>query len=755
MNTNTTHSASLLHRSFPVLGLSCASCAASVQSMLLSLDGVRAAAVNYANSTAAVEYDQTQIQASAFKKAIQSIGYDLVIESEEKQDQAVEKALYHQYKRLRSRSIWSVMISIPLIIISMWGIHLPFNGIIQWLLATPVLFIFGRSFYRNAYNQAVHYKAGMDLLVSLSTLVAYLYSLSVLLFPGFWASKGLPGHLYFESAAIVITFLLLGKLLELGAKGRSASDIKKLMSKSPFFATVITDGQPKQVSVNTLKIGDQLLVKPGESIPVDGQIRSGQPLIDEKMITGEPLASQKQPGDMVFAGTLNKNTSFELLATKVGSDTVLASIVRMVREAQGNKAPIERLVDKIAGKFVAFVMIIALLTFLSWWWLAGTEQLSRAIIAVVTVLIIACPCALGLATPAAIMVGIGRGAHLGILIKDATQLETLSSVTDIVLDKTGTLTIGSPVITEAIWLENHNQYKTILYSIESNAHHPLAQAVAIYAEELMAQHKNMETQDTSDIPVKVTVIPGRGIEATVGKVQYYVGNNLLMLDNGISINFNQQAAFYASHQNDTIVYFAKADTYELIAVMALCDELKPEAISTIQRLKDQNIHLHMLTGDNGTTAKHIAGIAGISHYQGNLLPEDKLKYIEALQKNGKIVAMVGDGINDSAALVKANISMAMSKGSAIAMDVAGITIVGDYLDKIPDSIMLSRLTNRTIKNNLFWAFFYNLTGIPIAAGILYPFSHIMLNPMIAGAAMALSSLCVLTASLRLRYRTLQ
>jgi len=745
----------LQHRSFPVLGLFCASCAASVQSMLSSQPGVVTAAVNYANATAVVDYDPASVQEEQLQQAIRGIGYDLVIGKEASAAEVVEKSSRDSYRKLKSHTLWAAIFSLPLMVISMWGMAVPYNGILMWALATPVLLIFGRRFFVSAYKQALHAKAGMDTLVALSTGVAYLYSLTVLLFPEFWSSKGLPGHLYFESAAVVITFILLGKLLEMQAKGRTAADIKKLMGTQPAVATLIENGQQQQVPVHSLKKGDHLLVKPGEAIAVDGRILSGMPLINESMITGEPLAAQKQKDDTVYAGTLNENTPFEMIAMQIGSDTVLASIIALVKDAQGSKAPIEKLVDKIAARFVLGVLMIAALTFLLWWWLGGTAEISRGVVAVVTVLVIACPCALGLATPAAIMVGIGRAAAMGILIKDATHLQTLAGVTDIVLDKTGTLTTGKPAIQEAIWPDYTHQHAEILLSIESSSQHPLAEAVASYARQLLQEQSASGQLTNSPASAHGTFLPGLGLEAMVHGVPYYVGNTRLLTEKQISWKTEASDEFSAKHKNDTVIYFAGGQNKNLIAVLALADSLKPEAKPALHRLRTQNISIHMLTGDSLSAASHIAAQAGITSYKAALLPADKLTYIEALQQKGRTVAMIGDGINDSAALAKADISMAMSKGSAVAMDVAGMTLVGDRLDKIADGLQLSRLTNRTIRENLFWAFIYNLIGIPIAAGILYPFSGFMLNPIIAGAAMALSSLCVLAASLRLRYRPLK
>ncbi|GAB3359748.1 heavy metal translocating P-type ATPase [Arachidicoccus ginsenosidivorans] len=784
-----------IHQSLPVLGLSCASCAASVQSMLASQPGVNKVAVNYANAMATIDYDPWIIRQDALQEAIRSIGYDLVLETDEEAAAVVEKAELNQYKKLKSGATFSLLFSLPLMALSMWGMQLPYADIFMLMLATPVVFIFGRRFFISAFRQLRHGKAGMDTLVALSTGVAYFYSVAVMLLPTFWAKKGLPGHLYFESAAVVIAFILLGKLLEMRAKGRTAADIKKLMGAQPATATVLVNDQPQIIAVRDIQVGDQLLVKPGEAIAVDGAILSGRPLINESMVTGEAIPSQKESGDSVYAGTINENTAFTMRADKVGRNTVMASIIRLVREAQGSKAPIEQLVDKIAARFVAGVLCIALLTFFIWWAFGGPAELSRGIIAVVTVLVIACPCALGLATPAALMVGIGRGATMGILIKDAAHLQKLAGVTDIVLDKTGTLTLGKPVVQEGLWLDDDRDINAgypksaarLLAAIERSSQHPLAEAITSYA--ISVYGKDYSKNNDIDFDhnanaasyINSVFLPGLGVEATLGNDVYYVGNARLMAEKNIVVNAGSEkdvspekpvdfltpmrhdltaiTSFLQAHTTHTIVYFAQKSAKDnrgtLLSVMALADILKPDALLTLQRLGHQGIGLHMLTGDNEAAAALVASQTGINRYLAGQLPADKLAYIKTLQTQGKSVAMIGDGINDSAALAQADISIAMSKGSHVAMDVAGMTIVGDQLSKIADGILLSRLTGKTIRENLFWAFFYNLIGIPIAAGILYPFTGFMLNPMIAGAAMALSSICVLAASLRLRYRKLK
>ena len=799
----------IVHRNFPVLGLSCASCAASVASTLEHQKGVQHVAVNYANQTARVDYDPSLTNDQSLQRAVRAIGYDLVVEQDDEAagdiTEQKNRAIFRSVKR---SALFATLLSIPLVIISMWGMHWPYSGWLMLLLATPVVFVSGSRFFISAYKQLLHGKAGMDTLVALSTSVAYLYSLAVLLLPDFWAAKGLPGHLYFESAAVVICFILLGKVLEIRARGRTSADIKKLMGSRPTRANIIENGEIRRVPVSEILPGHELIVRPGEAIAVDGTVRTGQPFIDESMITGEPVAVSKSVSDTLYAGTLNTHTSFTMTATKVGSATTLSAIIRLVKEAQGSKAPIQRLVDKIAARFVAAVLIIAVITFLCWWLIGGTAQISRGILAMVSVLVIACPCALGLATPAAVMVGIGRGASLGILIKDAAHLQKLAGVTDIVLDKTGTLTTGKPSVQAALWLHQEAALKRLLSAIEQRAQHPLSEAVVDYIDPEQKKSKDVMRLpgDTTPAPLndpftglETTFLPGLGLEASFNKdgtgIQdtleytgpsgltdaasgsfsnlqlnnYYVGNEKLMQRYLIDYNIPSVMDFISLHKGDTIIYFGyqpgldeagitttrpSKKTGVLIGILAIADTLKQDAQDMITRLNHWNIRTHILSGDHQEAVQQVADKTHIQYAFGGLLPEDKLTYIRRLQSEGSVVAMVGDGINDSAALAGADISIALSAGSAVAMDVAGVTLVGHQLSKITQGITLSRQTNKTISGNLFWAFIYNLIGIPVAAGILYPFTGFMLDPMIAGAAMALSSISVLMSSLRLRYRSL-
>jgi P-type Cu2+ transporter len=730
-------------KTYPVLNMSCASCASSSQSMLESEPGVIKVAVNYANATAQVEYIPTITNPAKLKAALQSIGYDLMIdESDEAKDQ-LEDLHRMKYESLRKRTISSIILSIPTVIIGMAFMDWRYANYVMWLLSTPVILIFGRQFFVNGWKQAKHLSANMDTLVALSTGVAYLFSVFNTLFPGFWHSRGLHAHVYFEASAVVIAFILLGKLLEEKAKGKAGSAIKKLMGLQPKTVTIVHEGgNEMEMPIASVKVGDTLLVKPGEKIAVDGTLTTGTSFVDESMISGEPIPIEKKQGDKVFAGTINQKGSFRFTADKVGGETVLAQIIKMVQEAQGSKAPVQKLVDKIAGIFVPIVIAIAILSLFAWIILGGENGLTQGLLAFVTVLVIACPCALGLATPTAIMAGVGKGAENGILIKDAESLELAKKVNAIVLDKTGTITEGKPVVTDIEWLNGDSKDISILLSIERQSEHPLAEAVIKHfekADSITAQ--NFES------------ITGLGAKAQVNGMTYYIGNaSLLNTHNIVIATALQQAANKWFSEAKTVVYFANEK--ETLAAIAIADKIKDTSKAAIQQLQSLGIDVYMLTGDNTSTAKAIAEQTGIKHFKAEVLPAQKASFIKELQSQGKVVAMVGDGINDSNALAQADVSIAMGKGSDIAMDVAKMTIISSDLTKIARAIKLSKYTVAAIRQNLFWAFIYNLIGIPIAAGALYYVNGFTLNPMLAGAAMAFSSISVVANSLRLKTKKL-
>jgi P-type Cu2+ transporter len=729
-----------IKKTFPVLEMTCASCAVSTESMIRSLPGVTEASVNFANATVQVEYIPTLVSPQQMKAAVQSIGYDLIIDESEDAKDALEELQRIKFNQLRFKTIGAIILSMPLLVIGMFFMDMPYANYIMWALATPVVILFGRQFFINAWKQARNRSANMDTLVALSTGVAYIFSVFNTLNPGYWHSKGLHAHVYFETAAVVIAFILLGKMLEEKAKGNTSSAIKKLMGLQPKTVTVVhAGGHQMQMPVASLKVGDIVLVKPGERIAVDGLVMQGSSFVDESMISGEPVPVEKLKDNLVFAGTINQKGSFEFRADKVGAETVLAQIIRMVQEAQGSKAPVQKLVDKVSAIFVPVVILVAVASLIAWVVLGGENGFTQGLLALVTVLVIACPCALGLATPTAIMAGVGKGAENGILIKDAESLELSRKVNAIVLDKTGTITEGKPEVSDVYWSGGNVRPENILVAIEKKSEHPLAEAVVRY-------FKGVAGPVVSDFQS----ITGAGAKARVDGAWYFIGNAALMRDNKISVSPGViSKADEWLNQANTVVYFA--NDKEVLGIVAIADKIKTSSKEAVRQLQEAGIKVYMLTGDNAVTARAVAGQAGILHYKAEVLPAQKAEFVRKLQQEGKIVAMVGDGINDSSALAQADVSIAMGRGSDIAMNVAKMTIISSDLAKIPKAIRLSKLTVATIRQNLFWAFIYNVVGIPIAAGLLYPFTGFLLNPMIAGAAMALSSVSVVTNSLRLKW----
>lgn len=729
-------------QTFPVLGMTCASCASSAESIVKHQEGVVSSSVNFATGNLTVEYLPDMTDATQLQKAVQSAGYDLLLEDESKQQETLETIHAEKFQKLKTKTIWAVLLSLPVVVIGMFFMNMPYANEIMWLFSTPVVIWLGRDFFVNAWKQAKHRSANMDTLVALSTGIAYIFSVFNMLFADFWHQRGLHAHVYFEAAAVIITFILLGKLLEERAKGNTSSAIKKLMGLQPKTVIVIeADGTERQKPIEDVNAGDIILVKPGEKIAVDGMVVSGNSYVDESMLSGEPVPVLKKENEKVFAGTINQKGSFQFKAVKVGKETMLAQIIKMVQDAQGSKAPVQKLVDKIAGIFVPVVMGIAVLTFILWLVLGGENGVVQGLLAAVTVLVIACPCALGLATPTAIMVGVGKGAEQGILIKDAESLELAKKVDAIILDKTGTITEGRPQVTGIEWLDNDDTTKDILLSIEKQSEHPLAEAVV----NNFGNISNLAKVENFDS------ITGKGAKADHNNETYFVGNKKLLAENNISIAEQlQNQADEWGKLSKTVIWFS--DSKQALSVVAISDKIKDTSVQAIQEMQEMGIDLYMLTGDNEATAKAIAEQTGIKHYKAEVLPQHKADFVKELQRKGKVVAMVGDGINDSTALATADVSIAMGKGSDIAMDVAKMTIISSDLTKIPQAIRLSKQTVATIKQNLFWAFIYNLIGIPIAAGILYPINGFLLNPMIAGAAMALSSVSVVSNSLRLKWK---
>lgn len=731
----------IFKETYPVLGMSCASCAGSAESIIQQQEGVEEASVNYGTGNLTVTYQSKITSTEKLQQALQSAGFDLLLEDESQQQETLEAIQEDYFKQLQFKTIWAVILSLPVVIIGMFFMNMPFANLIMFAFSTPVVVWLGRDFFLGAWKQAKNKMANMDTLVALSTGIAYVFSVFNMLFMDFWMKRGIHAHVYFEAASVIITFILIGKLLEAKAKGNTSTALKKLIGLQPKTVIVVQDnGVEVILPIEKVKIGDQLLVKPGEKIAVDGVVVTGDSYVDESMLSGEPISVHKEKGDKVFAGTINQKGSFQFQALKVGKETMLSQIIKMVQDAQGSKAPVQKLVDKIAGIFVPTVIAIAIITFIVWSVFGGEHAMVQALMASVTVLVIACPCALGLATPTAIMVVVGKGAENGILIKDAESLELAQKVNAIILDKTGTITEGRPEVSDLFWLNENETHPSILFSLEKKSEHPLAEAVVKYLSDTKSVQLN-----------QFESITGKGAKAKYQDETYFVGNIKWLLEQNIfiSVDLKSKSETWLS-QSKTVVWFA--NNKEALAVMAISDQIKPTSINAIKKLQDQGIEVYMLTGDNQQTAKAIAEQTGVKNYKAEVLPQDKADFVKALQQQGKIVAMVGDGINDSTALATADVSIAMGKGSDIAMDVAKMTIISSDLSKISQAIRLSQQTVTTIRQNLFWAFIYNIIGIPIAAGILYPINGFLLNPMLAGAAMALSSVSVVSNSLRLKWK---
>lgn len=738
----THQSAKFVKASFPVLEMTCSACAVSVESMLKATNGVREAGVNFATQTAWIEYDEQVATPVDLQNSVRAIGYDLVVEADD--PQAVqEEAQRNHYRRLKIRTIWSSVLAAPVVALGMFFMDEPFAPFLSLLLSVPVIFYFGKGFFVNAWKQARFGKANMDTLVALSTGIAFIFSAFNTIFPDFWHARGLHAHVYYEAAVVVMAFISLGKLLEEKAKSNTSSAIKKLMGLQPKTVRAYIDGVERDLPVSEVKKGYVIVVKPGERIPVDGEVIKGESYVDEKMISGEPVPVLKSAGDKVFAGTVNQKGAFQFEAHKVGGETILAQIIKMVQQAQGSKAPVQKLVDRISAIFVPALIAIAVLTFIVWIVAGGEHALTHALLTSVTVLVIACPCALGLATPTAIMVGVGKGAENNILIKDAESLELAHRVNAVVLDKTGTITEGKPVVTDLIWLnENGNEkYQDFLYSIEGLSEHPLAEAVV---NELSTRGAKRISHDFFES------ITGRGVKAIIGGETFLVGNEKLINGNDVMVPEQvRQIVFRLQGEAKTVMYFVAGST--IVGLIAVADKVKATSKTAVKTLLKNGIEVYMLTGDNEETAKAVARQIGISQFKSQVLPAEKAEFVKMLQSAGKVVAMVGDGINDSQALAQADVSIAMGKGSDIAMDVAKVTLITSDLQSIPKALKLSSKTVQGIRQNLFWAFIYNVIGIPLAAGVLFPFNGFLLDPMIAGAAMALSSVSVVANSLRLRF----
>lgn len=724
----------------PVLEMSCAVCANNVESTVKGLTGVEEASVNFAANTLSVKYNPSEISLQQMQDAVRAAGYDLIIESEDPLSEQEEMSRKH-YLKLKRNTIGAWVLSVPLALLGMVFMHMPYANWIMMVLALAIMLLFGRSFYVSGLRHALMGKANMDTLVALSTSIAFIFSFFNTVYPQFWYERGLEPHVYYEASGVIIAFVLLGKLMEERAKNSTSSAIKGLMGLQPKTARLVLDGKEEEVPISSLQKGNVVSVRPGEKIPVDGKLLQGSSSVDESMLSGEPIPVAKTTGDRVLAGTINQKGAFTMEATGVGNETILAQIVRMVQAAQGSKAPVQRIVDKISGIFVPVVVLLSIITFVCWMLIGGTGYFSYALLSAVSVLVIACPCALGLATPTALMVGMGKGAERHILIKDAFALENLCKIDTIVLDKTGTLTEGIPVVTDSCWLSDPKAlYLDILYTAEQKSEHPLASAIIRWLEESGATTSEAESFES---------LTGRGIRVNVGGVTYWVGNLGLLKMFGANIPDDTMKQIHGWEEDGkSIVYYGMED--KLLAALAISDRIKPTSFAAVKELTAMGIDVHLLTGDGVKTAERVAATLGIKHFKAEVMPNDKEEYIVALQEQGRKVAMVGDGINDSQALACADVSIAMGKGTDIAMDVAMVTLITSDLLSLPEAIKLSRRTVKLIHQNLFWAFIYNLIGIPLAAGVLFPVNGLLLNPMLASAAMAFSSVSVVLNSLRLK-----
>ena len=729
---------------YPVMGMHCAACANNVEKIVKKQEGVEDASVNLAAAVLTVDFNSDVVSPEQLKDAVMKIGFDLIIDEDNSMEEQ-EEAEHSYYEQLQRKTVVAWIFALPVAFMGMFFMDFP--GINWWMLvlSLPVLFYSGHAFYVNAWKQAKHFTSNMDTLVALSTSIAFLFSLFNTLYPQFWYEQGLEPHVYYEAATVIIAFVLVGKLMEEKAKGKTSMAIRKLMGLQPKTARILRDGKEEDILISELKKGDKVSVRPGERVPVDGLIVEGDTFIDESMISGEPIPVEKKLNDKVLAGTINQNGAFVMSAEKVGRETVLAQIIRMVQEAQGSKAPVQRIVDKVTAVFVPTVLAIAILTFMVWMIVGGVDDFSYAMLSAVSVLVIACPCALGLATPTALMVGIGKGAEAHILIKDAVALEQMRKVDTVVLDKTGTVTEGRPTVTgwlhDAGWV---NEHKGILYAAELKSEHPLALAIV---EELKKDGNKPAIIDSFESRT------GRGIVVTRGGKTYWAGSHRLLNDFGAKVSDLLKSMVEEYERNGkSLVYFGEEST--LLAVIVISDKVKPTSIQAVKQMQAEGKYVVLLTGDGHLTAQNVAGEINANRFIAEALPDDKENVIKELQREGRVVAMVGDGINDSQALARADVSIAMGKGTDIAMDVAMVTLMTSDLLLLPKAFKLSRKTVRLIHQNLFWAFIYNLIGIPIAAGILFPMYGFLLNPMIASAAMACSSVSVVLNSLSLNWRKL-
>jgi P-type Cu+ transporter len=777
--------------SIPVTGMTCAACAANIERALKKVPGVGAAGVNYATNRATVTFDSSVLNVPAIVEAIRDVGYDVVESTggEEELEDAEQQVHDAEHRALRFRLILGTALAIPVVILGMAHLHFPGVNWVQLALSVPVLFFCGWPFYHGAWKAVRHLTADMNTLIAVGTGAAFTYSVVATVAPAAVSTDPhviaghMPAPVYFETAVVIIVLVLVGRLLEARARGRSSEAIKRLIGLQPRTARIVRDGIELEVPARDVLRGDTVLVRPGERVPVDGEVVDGASAVDESMLTGESMPVEKAAGSLVYGATMNTTGAFSFRATRIGAETALQQIVRLVREAQGRKAPIARMADVISAWFTPTVIGIAIVTFIAWFALAPAgSRLAMAMTSAVAVLIIACPCAMGLATPTAILVGTGKGAEEGILIRGGDILERAASVTDVVLDKTGTITIGRPEVTDVVGIREDTavaptpgqhdghpadtELLALVASAEFNSEHPLAQAIVS-----AAKAHGLTVEPASGF----AALPGQGVRATVGGRAVVIGNEALMAASGVDVTLLAADRARLAAQGRTIMYVAAADpahsaaaddatgaaaeaasaaALALCGLIALADTPRPEARAAIARLHAMGRRVVMLTGDNEATAKAIAAEVApngeIARVVAGVLPGHKADEVKALQAGGRVVAMVGDGINDAPALAQADIGMAMGSGTDVALEAADIALLRADLNGVADAISLSARTLRVIRQNLFWALFYNVLGIPLAAGALYPWTGWQLSPMIAAAAMSFSSVSVVTNSLRLR-----
>jgi Cu+-exporting ATPase len=767
---------STIKMDFAVKGMTCAACVAAVERALKELYGVVDVTVNIAAEKASVEYIPTIVGFEDFKKVIAEAGYTALQITEEFVDRERQQR-EREFRTLKRQFVVSAVLTAPIIIGSMFTIPGPLSILANWyllfLLATPVQFWSGMRFHKAAFSALRHRTTNMNTLISVGTTSAYVYSLAATFMPQLFFKGGITPHVYFDTSATIITLILLGRMLEARAKGKTSEAIRKLMGLQAKTATVLRDGIEREIPIEEVTVGDIVIVRPGERIPVDGEVIDGYSTVDESMLTGESLPVEKSSGDKIFGGTVNKAGSFKLRALRIGKETALAQIIRLVEEAQGSKAPIQRLADKVASIFVPTVIGIAIITFLAWFVFGPKPSFTLALMNFIAVLIIACPCALGLATPTAIMVGTGKGAEKGILIRDAEALELSHKIQAVILDKTGTITKGEPEVVEVIPVRTQNTEDRrqttdnkqqslssdsltsdiclqIAASAEKLSEHPLGQAIVKKAVE-----SGIEIYE----PAEFVAIPGGGIKAKVtiqssvaSSQIVFIGNEGMMQREGINISTVKTLSDKISNEARTPVFMAVNN--EIKAVFSIADTIKEGSVEAIESLKSMDIEVVMLTGDHQNTARAIAQEVGINRFFAEVLPDQKVEAVRKIKSEGKITAMVGDGINDAPALAEADVGIAIGTGTDIAIEASDVTLIKGNLKSVVDAVKLSKLTIKTIRQNLFWAFFYNVVGIPVAAGLLYPFGGPLLNPMIASAAMAFSSVSVVTNSLRLKRKSL-